>query len=147
MPSTLHDFFIRYFTTDLYPKINGWLRVNLPNFESMIVLDPTMPIVSELEAYEPRYTRREPDAGAHIWRTETDDCGTYPQIIVEVGYTQSWPSLLRKASAWLCGSLGEVKCVVLVKVNPPTSDSEKDFGDETKWEAYLEIHVRSPDSK
>lgn len=38
----------------------------------------------------------------------------YPTIVVEVGYSQAYENLLGDIEAWLLGSLGHIKCGILV---------------------------------
>jgi hypothetical protein len=140
----MHDFFVRYFMKYVYPDIDTWLRATFPDFESVPITNPTLPLLFVKASSQAHHIiNKEPDAGVRIWRSGTAYRSIYPRIIVEVAYSESWEHVVEKAGLWLWGSLGEVRCAILVKMNCPPED----FDDATKWEAYLEIHVRSSESK
>ncbi|KAF8742516.1 hypothetical protein AX14_003915 [Amanita brunnescens Koide BX004] len=72
-------------------------------------------------------TYSEMDAdGQMMSRGEGDSCrvpssrehaGDFPTLVIEAGYTQSWPSLIDKANWWFKASRYDVKIVLLVKMN------------------------------
>lgn len=65
----------------------------------------------------------------------------YPTIVVEVGYSQSYENLLGDIEAWLLGSLGHIKCGILVKLEKPASDGN--FGDIARWKGFVEVWHRA----
>jgi hypothetical protein len=140
----MHDFFLRYFMKYVYPDIATWLTATFPDFESVPIINPTLPLLFDKPASDAHdIIKKEPDAGVRIWRSGTADRSIYPNMIVEVAYSESWQHVRDKAGVWLWGSSGQVRCALLVKLNHPAED----FDDATKWEAYLEIHVRSAESR
>jgi hypothetical protein len=136
----MHESFRRYFSAFLYSEILAWLNEILPGFSAIPSGSPRIPL-------DPDFSK-EPDEGLYIWRSE-GHYGIYPNMIIEVGYSETWNDLEKDASEWLWGSEGEVRCVLLVNLMPPAgvSPDSDDFRDETKWEGYLEIRIRSSKPK
>ena len=65
----------------------------------------------------------------------------YPTIVAEVGHSQSYENLLGDIEAWLLGSLGHIKCGILVKLEKPASDGN--FGDIARWKGFVEVWHRA----
>jgi hypothetical protein len=136
----MHESFPNYFRLDLYPEIRAWLNLILPGFSARTSGSPTKRLNLDFDLQP---FGKEADEGLFIWSKEVGHYGYFPGMIIEVGCSETWNELKNDARDWLWGSKGEVKCVVLVKLIAPSSD----FGDETKWRGFLEIHIRAENSK
>lgn len=64
----------------------------------------------------------------------------YPEIIIEVGYTETWAELLEDARTWILDTGGCVQCVILVKYTKPAND--KDFNKVEKWQGQIAVYHR-----
>jgi hypothetical protein len=139
----MHDSFLCYFAEYVYPDIRTWMQARLPDFKTGIVLNTTKPLTFNSESKPP--CNKEMDAGIRIWQPNQGHYGSFPVVVVETGYSETWNELMVDGSEWLWGSSHRVQSVILVKLQKPAF--KKDFADETKWEGFLEIHVRRVDSR
>jgi hypothetical protein len=64
----------------------------------------------------------------------------YPNILVEVGYSETHPDLIEDARHWLCESNSQVLCVIIFCFKKPRRES--DFSDLSKWKAFVEVYER-----
>ena len=62
----------------------------------------------------------------------------YPTIAVEVGCSETYEMLKKDVEAWLLGSLGYVRCAILVKLEKPALGSN--FSDINLWGGYIEVY-------
>lgn len=68
----------------------------------------------------------------------------FPTIVVEVGYSETYGQLKKDVDAWLLGSLGYVRCAILIKLQKPERDV--DFGESKKWNGFIEVWHREVES-
>lgn len=132
MPTPVHESPSRYLSTILFAEVNAWLtRVN--------------PRVTMLTANNATYhlpnCEKVPDGGLYTFTTRRSP--VFPQMILEVGYAQSYRSLVGDAQDWLMGSV-EVRSVMLVKFVKPEN---KYLHLVNKWEVYMEIWERTQDGR
>lgn len=137
MPTHIHNSFIHFYASHLFPAIQSWLQNLLSDgFHTYIVLNST----TKLQV-DSKVIGKEPDAGLQLWGpVDNLKERLYPSLVIECGYRETWAKLKRDASAWLWGSKRQVQCVILAKFHKPAN--KKHFSDETKWVGYLEIHRR-----
>jgi len=65
----------------------------------------------------------------------------FPNLVVEVGYSESLPNLIDDARRWLTETQGTpVLCVLIFDFKKPSQD--RDFADMTKWKALLHVYDR-----
>jgi len=85
--------------------------------------------------------RQVPDGGLYAFKTRKSPI--FPQMVLEVGYSQSYESLIRNARRWLLGS-PQVRSVMLVKFAKP---DERDMPRVNQWRAWIEIWLRTEDDR
>jgi hypothetical protein len=132
MTSLIHDIFVAYFCQRLSVSIESWIRTIAPSHTVRLQVSPTFC----LEGVSVR--KKVPDAALKVLPRDTLAC--WPQMVLEVGYSQSESDLRRVAKCWLLGTRGAVRSVLLVKFCKP---GPMDFGDWTKWKGWVEIWVPS----
>lgn len=127
MPTSVHECPSRFLSTTLFNHVKDWLTSVVPGVELLTVGNPTytLPIGEKI-----------PDGGFYAFRTRTSPA--FPQMILEVGYTQSYRSLLEDARQWLLGST-DVRSVLLVKFLKP---KKRDMHRVGRWRAWIEIWER-----
>lgn len=86
--------------------------------------------------------RKEPDGGLFVCTTRKSP--KYPQMILEVGYSQSEASLVEDARHWLLGSSLQVQSVLIVKFVKPKGE---DMHSADKWKAWVEVWVRTENDR
>jgi hypothetical protein len=64
----------------------------------------------------------------------------YPQVVVEVGYSETYKQLVKDAEDWLLASNGQVLTVLVFKWKVPWKPEQ--FTDLLKWGLFLEIYER-----
>jgi hypothetical protein len=85
--------------------------------------------------------RKVPDGGFYAFKTLKSP--VVPQMVLEVGYSQSYESLVRDCRRWLLGS-AQVRSVLLVKfVKPDDGDMRRI----NRWRVWIEIWVRTEDGR
>jgi hypothetical protein len=62
----------------------------------------------------------------------------YLMIAVEVGYSKTYNMLKKDVDTWLLGSLGHVRCAILVNLEKPPDD--KDFPDINLWGGFIKVY-------
>jgi hypothetical protein len=132
MTSPVHDAVPSFFTSSLFNEIHNWLNEVAPE----CTIRPSVNAKVPLDGVS--IPAKVPDAAV---RVEPDGMQLRcPQMVIEVGYSQTIASLRRDAENWLAGSSGECRSVVVVKFHKPKSI---DFGNWEKWTGWMEIWVRS----
>lgn len=122
MPTRLHNSVTTWLFHELYLlRSSGALTVN--EFSSLEITHDTT-----FEMIYPPYqgSRKQPDLSVQPNTLNT----VVPPLVVEVGYSQSYPSLLRDVDLWLIGGCPDVKAVILVKW---TCDRQRVRGQAEIW--------------
>jgi hypothetical protein len=137
MTSRIHDSFVSFFCSDLFPSIRSWIQSLGPEYEAFLDVATLFPLVNV-----PVFNKV-PDAAVdfleHGRRTR------WPRMIVEVGFSQTESELRRVAACWIFGTVGTVRSVLIVKFCQP--GKTEDFYDCEKWEGWLEIWIPSESSE
>ena len=137
MSSSIHDSFSRYFCWNLSLQIHDWLSPILYEHKISIILTPIIRLLDVSIA------RKVPDAGLKV--TKRGDVCTWPQMAIEVGYSEMERELCDDAWNWLYGSSNHVQSVLVVKFEKPVDPNT--FGNWKQWTGWLEIHARSSSTR
>jgi hypothetical protein len=89
MTSRIHDTFVAFFTSDIFPSIRSWLPTVAPGYEARLIVLPLFKLTGNKH-------KKAPDCGIEIGRPSTDK---WHEFIVEVGYSETEKELLRDAEA------------------------------------------------
>jgi hypothetical protein len=133
MTSHIHDSVVSSFCWHFSVQIRSWITKIAPEYEVRLRVSPLL----ELEDVPIR--RKAPDAALDIVRRGTRT--RWPQMVLEVGYSESTDQLRRDAMHWLLGTRGVVRSVMIIKLDGPRGIN---FDKWQKWSGWIEIWVPSP---
>jgi hypothetical protein len=92
----------------------------------------------DIESKSPSFKGKQPDVSFMVIVDGNQVSSPYPTIVVEVGYSDTYDMLVKDVDAWLLGSLGYIRCAILIKLEKPAIDD--DFGDIAKWTGFIEVY-------
>lgn len=127
MPTPVHESPCRFLSTTLFNEVRDWLEGVNPMVTVLTVGNTTcnLPTGGKI-----------PDGGFYTFTTKRSPA--LPQMVLEVGYSQSYPSLIEDARKWLSAST-KVRSVLLVNFISP---KDEDMPLVNRWRAWIEIWER-----
>jgi hypothetical protein len=141
MPSTYHESTV-HIARKIADSLTVWLSTVAPGHCALLFGSPRL----SLHHHDgPHIIDKEPDACISLShddvaiRRELMRLG-YPQILVEIGYSETYKDLINDARDWLLFSSGKVLSVLIFKWVRPSQ--QEDFGDVSKWRLFAELYER-----
>ena len=137
LPSDIHESIQEYLTDTLRYNLRHWVGKFFTNAKVKITGSISRDLFS---ADGSRLKGKTPDQGFRVTSPELA-ARLYPNIIVEVGYSESHTDLLDDARRWLTQAREDpVLCVLIFLFRKPSESSH--FADLSKWKAFLEVYER-----
>jgi len=140
LPSDIHESIQEYLTDSLKYSLRRWVA----RFFAHAKVKITGSIDRDLfSADGGRLKGKTPDQGFRVIIPGLEP-RHYPNIIVEVGYSESHPDLVSDARRWLTEARDDpVLCALIIIFRKPSQSSN--FTDLSKWKASLEVYERYVD--
>lgn len=139
LASHAHESLQFYLTQDFRSSLQEWVRKIIPK----AIVDIAGTVRHDLyDTQGIRLKGKTPDQGFRILMPPRyKKQGSYPNIVIEIGYSESYSDLCDDARRWLCETDdGSVLCVIIFSFKKPTKD--EDFLVADKWRAFLEVYER-----
>jgi hypothetical protein len=137
LPSDVHESLQEYLTGSLKVSLARWVKTIIANTRVTVMGSVDRDLVS---ADGSRLKGKTPDQGFQV-KIPDLDIRDYPNIVVEVGYSESHTDLINDARCWLTLTHDEpVLSVLIFCFKKPSRDS--DFTDFSKWKAFVEVYER-----
>ena len=139
LPSDIHESVQGYLTGPLRYSLRQWLTKYIPDADVKV----SGSVDRDLVTADGTLKGKTPDQGFYI-RIADLDLRMFPNVVFEIGYSESHPNLRDDARRWLTETQGEpVLCVILFIFRKPSSASG--FSELNKWKAFLEVYERYGD--
>src|SRR5882762_1869958 len=135
LPSAVHESVHDYLTDSFKYSLRRWVTKFVPTAKIIA----TGQVDEDLFTSECVRRGKAPDEAFRV-KIPGFPLRRYPNILVEVGYSETHPDLIEDARHWLCESNGQVLCVIIFCFKKPTRES--DFSDLSKWKAFVEVYER-----
>jgi hypothetical protein len=135
LPSAVHESVHDYLTDSFKYSLRRWVTKFVPNAKIVA----TGQVDEDLFTSECVRRGKAPDEAFRV-KIPGFPPRRYPNILVEVGYSETHPDLVEDARHWLCESNGQVLCVIIFCFKKPGRES--DFSDLSKWKAFIEVYER-----
>ena len=137
LPSDIHESIQEYLTDTLRYNLRHWVAKFFTNAKVKITGSISRDLFS---ADGSRLKGKTPDQGFRVTSPKLV-ARLYPNIVVEVGYSESHRDLLDDAHRWLTQAREDpVLCVLIFLFRKPSESSH--FTDLSKWKAFLEVYER-----
>jgi hypothetical protein len=135
LPSDIHESIQEYLTDTLRYNLRHWVAKFFTNAKVKITGSISRDLFSTDGS---RLKGKTPDQGFRVTSPKLA-ARLYPNIIVEVGYSESHRDLLDDARRWLTQAREDpVLCVLIFLFRKPSESSH--FADLSKWKAFLEVY-------
>jgi hypothetical protein len=139
LPSDIHESIQGYLTGALRYSLRQWLMKSIPGANVKI----SGSVDRDLVTADGKLKGKTPDQGFNI-KIPGFGIRKFPNVVFEVGYSESHSCLLDDARRWLTESEGEpVLCVIIFVFRKPSSAFN--FSESSKWKAFLEVYERYGD--
>lgn len=136
--SKIHESVQNYLTYDLRIALQTWLSRVIPGAELEIDGQVVAELYNEVGL---QVKGKVPDQAYRVYTDSESEPRRYPNVVVEVGYSESRVYLIDDARRWLLYTHEDpVLSVIIIWFNEPKS--KDDFGDISKWSASLEVYER-----
>lgn len=137
LASDIHESIQEYLTESLKFSLRRWVTGIIANANVTIMGAVDRDLVSSDGT---KLKGKTPDQGFQV-KIPGVEVRDYPNIAVEVGYSESHPDLVDDARHWLTQTHDEpVLAVLIFCFKKPSQDS--DFADFKKWKAFIEVYER-----
>ncbi|KIM71529.1 hypothetical protein PILCRDRAFT_16992 [Piloderma croceum F 1598] len=137
LASDMHESIQEYLMESLKFSLRRWVTSIVANVNVTIMGAVDRDLVSSDGT---KLKGKTPDQGFQV-KIPGVEVRDYPNIAVEVGYSESHPDLVDDARHWLTQTHDEpVLAVLIFCFKKPLQDS--DFADFKKWKAFIEVYER-----